>query len=585
MPDLSTGALPPRYYRNSRQRSYHVRATVLWDPTDRLSARLKANLVRDNNVNAEGAQLASCTGGANQVFGPRNIPFIVGDDCKLNRFQANPYLDPAQWPGIINNGVPFIRSRQKYGTLELNYDFTDALSLNSTTGYYHLTSANLYLPSAYGAAPPLAPANNFNRRDFTQELRLSSDFSGPINLTAGAFYQDARMRDRIITKGNRPLGFAFFDADGQSVMNIKTYSLFGQLRWKIAPSLEIAGGARWTDEKRDQQVTNLVTNTPINVITPRIGSKNVAPEFTITYTPTDDLTVFAAYKQAYKSGSFTIGTVPTASVDNSFGDEKVHGGEAGIKARLFDRQLQANLAGYYYKYTGLQVGAIVPPEAGQLPVNRIINAGAARTYGIDFDVAFRPRNIPGLDLNASFNWNNGKYSRLDGIPCWVGQTVALGCNEVLNTATGLYTAQSLSGTPLIRAPKVQANFGFSYELPVASDFKLVFANSNQYSSKYVRFLAINRPNDDNYQGSFIKIDASVALRGPDDRWEVALIGKNINDKVTSGICSAGNYAGGLFVTPVVTGGTDPGPVGFGQTNCFPERGRSVWLRLTFRPLN
>jgi len=579
------GALPPTHRRQSRQRNYHVRGTLLWEPTDTFKARLKANIVRDDLIAAEGAQLASCTGGPNQVFPPGNIPFIVGDDCKLNRSVANPYASPTAFPGILNGGVPFNLTKQKYGTLELNYDLTPALSLNSTTGYYHMRASNLYLTSSYGAVSPLAPANRFGRRDFTEELRMTSSFSGPLNFTVGAFYQDAWLLDRVITTGNRALNFGALDADGKTVMDTKTYSLFGQLRWKISPQIELAGGARWTDETRKQHATNLRTNTPIDTIVDRINSKNVAPEFTISYTPTDDLTVFAAYKVAYKSGSFTVGTVPLATVDNSFGDEKVNGGEVGIKSRLFDRQLLANIAGYYYKYTGLQVGAIVPPEPGKLPINRIINAGSARTFGIDFDAAFRPRAIEGLELNASINWNDGKYTELEGIPCWVGQTIALGCNQILNTSTKLYTSQNLSGTPLIRAPKVQATFGFTYEMPVASNYKLVFSNSNQFSTKFVRFLAINRPNNDNYQDSFVKIDASIALRGPEDRWEVALIGKNINDKITSGICSAGNYAGGLFITPVTTGGTDPGQVGFGQTNCFPERGRSVWLRLTVRPFN
>jgi iron complex outermembrane recepter protein len=583
MPAPGTGGLEPIHKRSPRVRNYHLRGTLLWDPSERFSARLKANLVRDNLVNAESAQLASCTGGPNQVFPPRNIPFIVGDDCKLNRFVANPYADPAAFPGIINNGIPFNKTTQKYGSLELNYDLIPELSLNSTTGYYRMKASNLYLPSAYGAGPPLAPANHFGRRDFTQELRLTSDFAGPLNFTAGAFYQDAWVFDRIIQIGNQALGLGFIAGDGETLMDIRTYSLFGQLRWQVTPELELAGGARWTDETRRQAVTNNFTNLPVPVITDRISSSNVAPEFTVTFTPTDDLTVFAAYKVAHKSGSFAIGTVPLATVDNSFGDEKVRGGEVGVKSRLLGGQLQANIAGYYYKYTGLQVGAIVPPEPGRLPINRIINAGAARTYGIDFDAAFRPGDIEGLELNASINWNIGKYTELEGIPCWVGQTVALGCNQIRNPATGLFTSQDLSGTPMIRAPEWQAVFGFSYEMPIASDYKLVLTNSNQYSSKYVRFLAINRPDNDNFQGSFIKIDASIALRGPEDRWEVALIGKNINDKVTSGICSAGNYAGGLFVVPAVTGGNDPGIVGFGQTNCFPERGRSVWLRLTLRP--
>src|SRR5690606_27916710 len=145
--------------------------------------------------------------------------------------------------------------------------------------------------------------------------------------------------------------------------------------------------------------------------------------------------------------------------------------EFGVKSRLFDRQLQANIAFYYYKYKGLQVGGIKPPQPGDLPIIRIVNAGAARTYGVDFDASFRPAAIDGLELNAAVNWNKGKYTDLQGIPCWGGQTIALGCTEIVDPQTGLNTSADLSDTPLIRAPEWQATFGFSYEMPIASDYK------------------------------------------------------------------------------------------------------------------
>ena len=37
-----------------------------------------------------------------------------------------------------------------------------------------------------------------------------------------------------------------------------------------------------------------------------------------------------------------------------------------------------------------------------------------------------------------------------------------------------------------------------------------------------------------YQKSFIKADLAVTLEGPKDRWEVALIGKNLNNALTTG---------------------------------------------------
>ncbi len=584
-PVPSTGGLAPTYRRQSRTRNYLIRGTLLWNPSDRFNARLKANFVKDDNINPEGVQLGNCTQGPNQIVAPLTFSFILGDDCKLNRYAANSYADPVAFPGIINGGVPFGRTTQNYGKLELDYTLTPQLSLNSITGFYSMKSRNLFLANSYGAGLPLAPANHFGRRDVTQELRLNSDFDGPLNFTAGAYFQDAWMRNRVITIGSRAIGLGGLDSDGQTAIDVRAYSLFGQLRWKIAPELELSGGARWTDEARSQQVLNLRTNTPNIVAVNRISSSNVAPEFSLSYTPTDDLTVFGAYKVAYKSGSFTIAMVPLPGVNNAFGDEKVEGGEIGIKSRLGGRRLQANIAGYYYKYTGLQVGAFALPEPGRLPVISVINAGAARTYGIDFDASYRPRNVEGLEITASINWNHGTYTRLEGIPCWPGQTIALGCDQIINTSTGRFTSANLSGTPMIRAPRWHASFGFSYETPIASSYKLVIGNSNQFSSRMMRFLAINRPNNDNFQSAFIKSDVSLALRGPRDRWEVAVIGKNINDKITSGICNAGNFAGGTFVTPVVTGGGASGAAGLGQTACYPERGRSLWIRLTYRPTN
>lgn len=580
-----SGGRDPDYRRLPRSRNFHVRGTLLWKPSDRISARLKANLVRDRYIAPEAFQLTGCPEGL-QVIPPRNLPFTSGEDCKLNRSVVTPFADPAFFNNSTlakKNGVPFNLANQKYGTLEVNFEATPELTITSTTGYYRLQASSLFLPGALGAMSPIAVTNIFRRKEVSQELRINSDFSGPLNFTAGGYVQEVNSAARVQQTGNQAYGLASISGDGTTFLKTKAYSLFGQILWNLSDQLELAGGARWTDESRTQRPFNNLTNSVTPVAITHIGSKNVAPEVTITYTPTDDLTVFAAYKMAYKSGGFSASTFPLANANNSFGDEKVKGGEVGVKSRLLDRQLLVNIAGYYYKFSGLQVGATVPAVAGSLPLVRIINAGAARTYGIDFDAAYRPDGIEGLELNAAVNWNNGRYTKLEGIPCSGGQTFALGCNTFPNATTGLSTAIDLSGTPMIRAPEWQANFGFSYEIPVTSNSKLVLSNSNQYASKFATFLAKNRPNNDNFQDAVLKVDASIALRGPDDSWEIALLGKNLTDKVTGGLGTVGNFAGGLFLTQQITGGATSGAAGLGEAARYSERGRSIWIRLTLRP--
>ena len=310
------------------------------------------------------------------------------------------------------------------------------------------------------------------------------------------------------------------------------------------------------------------------------------------------MTIFASYKKAYKSGSFSIATpVKAQPLDNSFGDESVQGGEGGIKARFLDRQLNITLSGYDYKYKGLQVGVLLP-VVDETPTIETLNAGSGKSYGSELTAAFTPRGVPGLSLNGALTWNHARFGRLDGAPCYGGQTVAQGCNEDFAdvdptnplyaaaltdpkdpTKKGFYNGQNLSGSRFVRAPDWQVNFGFDYEMPVGDDMKLIFSTSNSYSSKFLTTLGFR---SDYFQTAFIKTDLSLTLQGPRDRWEISAVGKNVTDKLTSSSCSSSNFAGG-DVAGQITGGNAVGPAGTDEVGCYMDPGRQIWLRITLRP--
>lgn len=569
-----------------------VRGTAMWEPTDRFSARLKANYVRDRSIQPQSSQLASCPQGPD--FAPSGVPFIVGDDCKLNRNIGVAYLDKDSFPGLatmgVRSGVPKMMAKQAYGMLELNYRLSDSLELTSNTGYYDLKQFSvLNATNSSGAGPALGVTIDFKRRDFTQELRLNSNLSSPLNFTFGAFYQDGQIDNNPALLGNAAYGLPALLSNVREVVDIETYSLFGQLRWQILPTLELAGGGRWTDETRNERAFSLITGTSVEVfpLVPRLHSSNFAPEFTVTFRPTDDLTIFGSYKRAYKSGSFSLGGIPETGVDNSFGDERVEGGEFGVKGRFFDRQLSFSIAGYGYWYKGLQVGAI-EPSRGNITATRTLNAGAAKSYGVDFDAAFRPHTLPELSVRTALNWNKARYTELTNIPCWGGQTISAGCNLVpganIDPATGLplFTAQDLSGTPMVRAPEWQATFGFDWEVPLGNDNKVTLSSNVSYSSEYVSYLGTGRPNNDHIRPDYAKFDLGLTFQGADDRWEVALIGKNITDKITAGTCAPSNAANGGIFGGEITGGLNPGVAGPVQVTCNTDVGRQVWLRFTNR---
>lgn len=571
------GARNPVKRRMTPAKDYKLRATVLWNPADDVDVRLKVNHVYDNTLYAGAAQNVNCPDGT----GPVNGRQFIDADCRFDRNVPLIDLDPAAFPGIDNNGTQYNRTRQTFGTLEMNSRLTPELTLTSATGYYLVRSRSMINATMSSAGAGLISATNrFMRRQLTEEIRLTSDFSGPLNFLVGGYIESGRFSDLVTIGGNAKLGVGATLQKGRKTVNIQTHSLFGQLIYNFTPELEMTAGVRWTDETRKQYGVNLISGTavPVALGVPKINANNFAPEWTLAYRPNEDLTIFAALKQGYKSGSFNVSTPPVTGERNEFGDEKVQGGEIGVKSRMMDRRLTVNVAGYYYKFTGLQVGANVQ-AAGGITQTRTVNAGRARIYGVELETAFRPAAIDGLNLRAAVNWNNAKYTKLLNIPCYGGQKASEGCNLLFSNAanggTGGFTAQDRSGVGLVRAPKWAINFGFDYEMPVG-DMSLVFASNNQYSSRYVTNLGYLW-----HQPSFIKADASLTLKGPEDRWDVALIGKNLNNEITTGNCANSNRQGGL-AGGQITGREDRGPAGIDEVGCYADRGRELWARFTLK---
>jgi iron complex outermembrane recepter protein len=582
-----TGAAPPGYDRAPWGKESITRITALWDPTSEFSAKLKINEAYDRYAFDDLLQFSSCPSGTAPIPGFPN--FIGGgENCLLDRTMREVNLSPSAFPGILNDGTPFLMTDQRYGTLTLHYRPTASQDFSSTTAYYHVTSSSMVNPSDTTYSGPFIGVNNrYFRRDFTEEVRDTSDFQGPINYTLGALAEDGKFSDQVMVIGSKALlgPYGGMLVDGITPVSIKTRSVFGQLRWDIIDRLELAPGVRWTDEDRTENPYDVLHAVPTPVAEPSLHYNNTSPEVTLTYRPTDDLTLYGAYKQGFKSGSFSTATPPNPGANNSFGEEKVRGGEFGLKSRMFDRQLSVNVVPYFYRYEGLQVGTISPPVNG-VPIIQTLNAATAHVYGVDLDGAFRPASLDALQINGNAEFNHARYLDFTNAPCWGGQTIALGCNQQYvpgpGGAPGAYTAQNLSGTPLIRAPNVTVNAGFTYTMPVMNDYKLEFSNNNSFTTRYVTDLAIDRPGNDNYQGSFIKIDAGLKLQDPTNFWEVALIAKNINNKVTSGNCASSGYKEG--VTSANPSGTNtPSPFGYDAMTCFADPGREIWLRVTVRP--
>jgi iron complex outermembrane recepter protein len=588
---LALGGVTPKFRDFSPTEDWIVRGTALFNPGDVYDARLKMNFTR-KSVEGDGGegQLAFCPDG---IVGPNlgfgTLQFISpADNCKIDENVYIVDISPASMPGIRGGGVRFQDIWQAFGSLEQNFHLPHNLTLTSVTGLYTTQQEDMISGGASGyIGPTLSADNTFYRRDLTQELRLTSDFTDiPVNFMVGGFYQDASAMNHERLRGNVFLGVPALITSAKQLMGIHAVSGFGQVIWNVTPKVEIAAGARWTHEARKLRQWNfttgdVVTFPEIILGVHRISSDNLSPEVSVTYKPTDDLTVFGSYKQAFKSGSFNTVSPAAPGSNPSFGDEEARGGEMGIKSRWLDRRLTINLAAYRYHYSNLQVGAsFIDPVSGAVAI-KTVNAAAANIHGVEMEVAYSPAALEGLSLHGAVNYNHARYGTFDNAQCFNGQTIGMGCNRVLDTTTGRFTSQDLSNRPLVRAPDWTANFGFDYTAPIGEGWKVTVGSATTWSSRYYTNL-IDQPGY--RQKAYFKTDANITLSGPNDGWEVALIGKNLNDELTTGSCINGPIQSGVIIPgQTISGAAASGPGGQDEAFCNVDRGQEVWVRVTVRP--
>ena len=381
---------------------------------------------------------------------------------------------------------------------------------------------------------------------FSSELRVLSKFDFPVNFLVGGYYQTTKrdFAQVVLNNGSEnsaaPDGYRYVTYAKESATKGETLSGYGQLIWKVVPSVEVAGGVRYIHETKDSVFVqpyanprfagvNYAVNQPI---TADQTFTNWSPEATITWKPTADITIYGAYKTAYKSGGFSNSSIqsPTTPADFfTFDPERAKGFEGGVKTTLFDRQLRFNVGLYTYKYTDLQVTYL---DSTVLSYNSI-NAGSVRTKGIEAEFEYAPRSITGFALSGSLNYNRARYGNALS-PCYGGQKSTAGC--VPNLLAPGTPGQNLRGVPTSDAPLWTASLGTRYERPINDNLLFDVSVDSRYSASYLTS-AFGTPLS--RQPKYVNLDGSLRVRAADDRWEVALLGKNLtNQFVVTGVTDA-----------------------------------------------
>lgn len=600
----------PAINRERGLKDFVGRMTLQWDPSDNFSANLKLNYVHNENDGAIAHSDLNCgpNGRADEIVllgGAIAVP--SGADCNASD-QLYPTSDPSltatgKFPdgsaGANGRypGTPFGETEIFFGRLRWDLDLTDSLTLTSVSGYLNLDAVDFDSYSYQGVGPAFNPAGvpvgliapalaavngvgspqGFGSSDprnrteqFTQEVRLSSDFDGMFNFMVGAFYE-AREIDfdtsqqavNISIIAPDPITGNTYDYFKKHNTKTEAVSLFGSVTLDLTDQLELSGGLRWTDENKINTITVPYVHAFLGPGPAFIGSgffsgpinfsdSNFSPEVSIKYQVTPDVNLYAAFKTGFKSGGIDNSALPSNSLSAAavsgdfssliFQSETSKGGEIGVKSQFADRSVTLNASVFYYVFDDLQVQNF---DATTVQF-QTFNASQLTSQGIDIDWAWYTP-VQGLNFSGAFAYTDAEFS------------------APFVTTSG----QDINGRKAARAPKFAGNVAFDWTIPMGDAFELGLNGNLQYSDSYFT-------NEDSLtdlrQDSYVSIDGAISVGDPEGKWKLSLIGVNLTDEIWV------NTSGGRpFLAPAGIGL----PVG-DDLIVTQNRGRQVFVEARFK---
>lgn len=564
-----------------------VRGTLTYDPSDALSMRAKLtyNKGEIDGGTVIASQRFSCPFGNPQgAFGflPQAVFPCNGTQDSRNIYvgSVSPDLFALDPQAFAKSGVGGREEEIVLASFEVNYDVTDELTFTSITGYFDAQENFAQNASAGPRLTLFVPRSGFEINQLTQEFRLASNYDSSVNFMIGAFYEDKQSSTFSNFGVTSEIAGIFFQAAGvpafvfpleQSEEDSETVSIFTQVQWDISETLELSVGLRYSDEEKSLGLFGDLgfglTDFSANLVRDSLTVTNTSPEITLSYHPQENWLLYGSYKTGFKSGGFdggfTNGAIFAPGFDNTFNEEKVEGFEFGSKAVLADGTVRLNLALYHYEYEDLQVGTLNPATLSF----RVSNAASATLQGLEVDFDWLT-TVAGLSVRGAFGYNDSTFNEFFG-QCYIGQTPTLGCNRSLNPGTGAFLQQDLSGRNLNQAPELTGTFGFNYKKLVADNIEMAFSMNAAYSDEFYGN-AVQAPDD--LVDAVTKIHANVTLSSTDGKWEVALLGRNLTDKISFTSTNAATLTGG--------GSGFEGAFPSDRAG-FPTRGREIKLRLTY----
>ncbi|HZG46414.1 MAG TPA: TonB-dependent receptor, partial [Allosphingosinicella sp.] len=394
-------------------------------------------------------------------------------------------INPPNLRQVSADYDPTFDGEELLGTLEVSHDF-GSITLTSLSGYAEgETEANtdydnaalpfrFLRPITYRldadtviTTDQLRTSDSFKAkgRTFTQELRLTSNFEGAFDFTAGLFYLDIEGRSsfEIFHPALELAAIAFGLPEASRrfinetpLATTESRAIFGEAYLRLSDATRVTFGLRYTEDEKSIRTRTILLAPPGPFVEASRSYSRVtgraAIDHELSYGGLGEGRLYASFARGYKAGGLNPGNSNTPE----FAPESVDAYEIGAKNDLFGRTVQANLAAFYYNYQDLQLGQRVAGTA-------ITSNGDAKVWGVEGEFLFLP--TPRLQLNANLSYLNtriGDFVTVDAAnPAQVDP-------RIQPPAVAPQVPVNLQGNELPYAPNFKINLGAQYTMALGS---------------------------------------------------------------------------------------------------------------------
>jgi len=437
-------------------------------------------------------------------------PRIVYQETEANGFNrqevynlySNAFTNP---PRVYDERQQYLLLRESFkdrtflADLNVSVDLGDAV-LTSISSYVNrditvsrdasALTGSVSVDLGYPVAGVNLPSNLVDTTDletFTQELRLATESSGPINMVLGVFYGHT---ERFYTQRLPTPGYdAFTDATlgagtaaatrngfpANSPYNsdlpyaIDQYALFGEATWDLSQTLHLTFGGRYYDfsETRSFISGGLFSNLDNRV--DETSSNGFSPRLILSWEAADNIRINAQASKGFRLGGVNDPlNLPLCTPDDAalFGgfqdyeDETLWNYEVGIRGRRSGVSFAA--AAFYTDMRNLQVTL----DAGSCSSRIVFNVPSAHSQGLEFELSAQP--VDGLNVSV-----NGAIIEAEFDTTLPGALAA---------TTGIR-----EGNRLPSVPKFQLSANASYEWPISDGANAYVGASYQHvGSRYTQ---------------------------------------------------------------------------------------------------